>query len=237
MDEKLRISLIASAVGHEIRQPLSSIIMNSRLTLEAFEQDSSRQDLTRERLQNICRDCQRLADIAERISLLLRNVNTEKRPLNLQEVIQSCLHQVQSQLRPLESGFILELPPGPIPLLGDGLQLQLAICNLLRNGIEVLKDHAVAHPQLLLQVITQPESVELLVSDNGPGFPDALEPLQPLISLKEDGYGIGLFVVQLSVQNHGGSITIGRSKRLGGAEVRLLLPTVPITTSSPSLSA
>ena len=102
--------------------------------------------------------------------------------------------------------------------------------------------HAVLRPRVptperILQVITQPESVELLVSDNGPGFPDALEPLQPLISLKEDGYGIGLFVVQLSVQNHGGSITIGRSQRLGGAEVRLLLPTMPITTTSPSLSA
>lgn len=231
MDDKLRISLTASAVGHEIRQPLSSIIMNSRLALEVFDQDTTSQELTRERLEIITRDCQRLAGIAERVGLLLRNVRTEKKPLDLHEVIQSCLMQVQPQLRLLEPGFILDLPPGPIPLMGDALQLQLAICNLLRNGFDALKQHAIEHPQLLLQVNTRPENIELLVADNGPGFPDDLEALQPLMSLKEDGFGIGLFVVQLSVQNHGGTVSLGRSQRLGGAEVVLRLPQHTTTTA------
>jgi|GEM_PF-2067611 len=224
MDEKLRISLTASAIGHEIRQPLSTILLNSKLALEGLGQETATPEDLRERLTVIDAESQRLSLIAERIGLLLRNVHTEKVSLDLREVVDSCVLQLQARVREQEVQFCLEQPDTAVPILGDSVQLQLAICNLLRNSLDALRLHHTAAPRLLLSVRQQSDGISLVVADNGPGFPTGLEPLQPLISLKDDGYGIGLFVVQLSLQNHGGTIRIGRSTQLGGAEVQLHFP-------------
>ena len=225
MDDKLRISLTASAIGHEIRQPLSTILLNSKLALEGLAQETSTPEDLRERLTVIDAESQRLSLIAERIGLLLRNVHTEKVPLDLRQVVDSCVLQLQARVREQEVQFCLEQPDTAVPILGDSVQLQTAICNLLRNSLDALRLHHTAVPRLLVSVRQHSEGISLVVADNGPGFPAGLEPLQPLISLKDGGYGIGLFVVQLSLQNHGGTIRIGRSTQLGGAEVQLHFPT------------
>lgn len=224
MDDKLRISLTASAIGHEIRQPLSTILLNSKLALEGLAQETATPEDLRERLTVIDAESQRLSLIAERIGLLLRNVHSEKVPLDLRQVVDSCVLQLQARVREQEVHFCLEQPDTAVPILGDSVQLQLAICNLLRNSLDALRLHHTAAPRLLLSVRQHSEGISLVVADSGPGFPAGLEPLQPLISLKDDGYGIGLFVVQLSLQNHGGTIRIGSSTQLGGAEVQLHFP-------------
>ncbi len=111
-------------------------------------------------------------------------------------LVDSCVLQLQARVREQEVQFCLEQPETAMPILGDSVQLQLAICNLLRNSLDALRLHHTAVPRLLLSVRQH----------------------------KDDGMGIGLFVVQLSPQNHGGTIRIGLSTQLGGAEVQLHFP-------------
>jgi C4-dicarboxylate-specific signal transduction histidine kinase len=69
----------------------------------------------------------------------------------------------------------------------------------------------------------QSELIELRVGDNGPGFGELDLSDLPLTTTKHQGMGLGLYVVQTTIENHGGTLALGRSS-LGGAEVILRLP-------------
>ena len=106
----------------------------------------------------------------------------------------------------------------PVTVLGDREQLQLVVHNLIRNAIEATG----ADGHLRLALHRQAKAVELEVADDGPGFPQGPVDLDGLLmaSTKSEGMGIGLYVVRCAVDNHNGSLEIGRSD-LGGASVRL----------------
>jgi C4-dicarboxylate-specific signal transduction histidine kinase len=84
----------------------------------------------------------------------------------------------------------------------------------------------VLEPRLDLRLRRDREHVELVVSDNGPGFPPGILEELPLVSTKAHGMGIGLFVVRTMVENHAGSLGVGLSP-LGGAEVTLRFRALP----------
>lgn len=231
MEEKLRVSLSASAVAHEISQPLSTILLNSKLALRALDAGHGQSDVLRPLLEPLVGEAERMDLITERISMLLRNVETTLVPLDLREVVQSAELQLQPRL--LAAGLELErrLPEHPCPLLGDPVQLQLAVVDLLRNAVEALPEAgapgrgaALVKRRLQLSVQRQGEWLALVVADSGTGFPPAFDPHLPLTTTKSRGSGIGLYVVRLSLENHGGRVHYGRSIELGGAEVTLQLP-------------
>ena len=223
-EDKLRVSLSASAVGHEIRQPLSAILLNSQLALEELNSEPTDLDKLRNQLQPMAEQARQMAVICERISLLLRNVETEKVDVDLVHLVRGAVLQQRPNLRSSPIALRCELPEQPMRLKGDPVQLQLAIANLLRNGIEALHQAAPEQPTLHLRLQQQGPWIELAVADNGPGFAPDHDPLEPLNTRKSEGCGIGLYVAQLSMQNHSGRIHCGRSATLGGAEVILQLP-------------
>ena len=144
--------------------------------------------------------------------------------VDLVHLVRGAVLQQRPNLRSSPIALRCELPEQPMRLKGDPVQLQLAIANLLRNGIEALHQAAPEQPTLHLRLQQQGPWIELAVADNGPGFAPDHDPLEPLNTRKSEGCGIGLYVAQLSMQNHSGRIHCGRSATLGGAEVILQLP-------------
>lgn len=223
-EEKLRVSLSATAVAHEIRQPLSSILMKSKMALKELDRIETDSGSLRRLITPLAEEAQQMAAITDRISLLLRNVETERRELDLRQLIQGALLPLRGTLRSPAIEPKCKLPETACVLRGDAIQLQLAIANLVRNSVEALKQASTPAPELRLTLAQPQQWLELRVADNGPGFANAEALLQPLSSTKEKGSGIGLYVVSLTMDNHGGSIELGRSAELGGAEVTLRLP-------------
>ncbi len=224
IEEKLRVSLSASAVAHEISQPLSSILLNSKLALEVLNAEPADAGALRSLLQPLASEAERVNQITERVSMLLRNVDTELVPLDLREVAHSALLQLEPRV--LMAGLKLEclLPDHPCPLRGDAVQLQLAVINLLRNALDAIQDASPPSPRLQLRLQRQADWLELRVADNGKGFPEGFDPNLPLTTTKSRGTGIGLYVVRLTLDNHGGRLRLSRSAALGGAEVVMQLP-------------
>jgi signal transduction histidine kinase len=101
--------------------------------------------------------------------------------------------------------------------MGDVSQIQIALVNLLRIAIEA------GASTIAVTLQRQHDTAVLTVADNGPGFQDPATAIQPLETSKPDGSGLGLFVVQTTMENHRGRLTIGRSS-LGGAAVGLIFP-------------
>jgi signal transduction histidine kinase len=231
LEAKLRTSLTAAAVAHEIKQPLSAILLHSRLLRSRLEQlpDGQVRSLLQPLLEQQLGESERVVTTIEKMRMLLRNVQTEQQRLDLCNVIAS----TRLYLRPLLQRHGVSVVAGgleqPQWLLGDASQLQMALSNLIRNAVEALSQGQVAEPRLQLSLERRIDShgspwLELRVADNGPGFADLQLEQLLLASTKPQGSGLGLFVVNAAVQIHGGSLRLGRSDELGGAEVLLRLP-------------
>lgn len=231
LEAKLRTSLTAAAVAHEIKQPLSAILLHSRLLHSRLEQlpDGQVRSLLQPLLEQQLGESERVVTTIEKMRMLLRNVQTEQQRLDLCNVIAS----TRLYLRPLFQRHGVSVVAGgleqPQWLLGDASQLQMALSNLIRNAVEAISQGQVAEPCLQLSLERRTDShgspwLELRVADNGPGFADLQLEQLLLASTKPQGSGLGLFVVNAAVQIHGGSLRLGRSVELGGAEVLLRLP-------------
>ena len=109
-------------------------------------------------------------------------------------------------------------------LQGDAVPLQMAVSNLLRNGIEAAAERPPGQRHVRLGLEREPGGVVVEVADSGSGFRFDPEGDTVLRSDKPGGSGLGLFVVRTTVANHRGRLSFGRCGELGGARVRLHLP-------------
>ncbi len=227
LERKLKSSLMASAVAHEINQPLAAILMTVQMA-QHYRSDP----LTA--LDAVARETQRVVSTIEKMKVLLRNVETKHTTVDLHEVIDSSLLQVNEMALDHDVTLHRDIPEEPCRIPGDGAQLQMAITNLLRNAID-----ASAHPpmprkrEVVIQLAIHPDEVELSVGDSGPGWTgDGPDP-HGLKTTKPGGTGIGLVIVRTALQNHHGRIIFGTSP-MGGALVTLHLPRRPPQRNNPS---
>lgn len=228
LEAKLRSSLHAAAVAHEINLPLSTMLLNTRLLLE--RSGDQLDGAERQRLEALNHDAQQVVATIEKMRTLLRNVQTDHHPTNLGLVVRSALLQMRTPLR--QAAVELVRDPSleqPLSVQGDPAQIQISVMNLLRNAIEALhQPPATEDPRIgvrLERAIGDNGAavIDLIVDDNGPGFPEGLETITPLETTKPQGSGLGLFVVDTTMANHGGEVTLERSP-WGGARVRLRFP-------------
>lgn len=234
LESKLRSSLTAAAVAHEIQQPLSTLIIGAKLALTRLAQSSGALAQSLEPLlQSQLAEAEQLQQTTEKMRALLRNVQTPHGPVNLSAVVESALLFLERSL--LQAGVQLQCRGLDREhwVMGDAARLQSAVANLLRNGLEALQGAGVSQPRLEVRLRRSGAEVELLVADNGPGFQTGAVAGEPLETTKPTGMGIGLFVVRTTVENHGGRWQVGRSVH-GGAAVRLWLPAVPAPDPHPA---
>lgn len=245
--QALRASLAAAAVGHEIKQPLSTIRLLCQQASRCLPTTTSLGPL----LAQLDSESNRVARTVESMRMLLGNVQSNQEPLDLASAAANAITVTHHQRRVLGVEFTVEglkggaLEESPLPVLGDPMQLQIAISNLLRNGAEAVAAMAPGQRRMRLRLVRQPASSDhpwglagVEVGDSGPGLPQVRgngagsDPggdlgRQPLRSTKSGGSGLGLFVVRTTLEQHGGWLQAGRCPHLGGAAVSLWLPLRP----------
>jgi PAS domain S-box-containing protein len=234
LERKLQSSLTAAAMVHEIQQPLSTLLIGAQLALSSLQQAPLPGSQQLRSLLVTQRDqAQQLQQTTEKMRALLRNVQTPHRPVNLSEVVESALLFLRRIL--LDAGIAVEIQATNAPcwVAGDGAQLQIAVANLLRNAREALLSAATVAPRIDVTLRRDGGALELEVADNGPGLPPDLRDANPVASSEAKGMGVGLYVVQTTMENHGGTLRLGRSP-LDGAAVVLRLPALPTPPSGPS---
>jgi signal transduction histidine kinase len=213
---KLESSLMASAVAHEIKLPLSNILLRTRLALESG-------DLGPEAFTAVSSDAQEAVRTIEKMNVLLRSVETEHSRINLTEVVRTCLIEVQGRLNQ-QGVTVLESGLDRLCFIdGDPAQLRIAITNILRNAAEAIESDERGSAPATIEVSLRhgKRSAVLAIGDSGPGWSGMEHESAPLSTTKPSGSGLGLYVVRTVVcRNHRGKIAFRRS-RLGGAELRL----------------
>lgn len=222
LEKKLRSSLSAAAIAHEINQPLSRILLRCRLG--QLDPDSPAAAASGQfGLAAVAADAEQVVTTIEKMNVLLRSVQTAHTRIDLAEVAQSSLLQVKLLLGKHWVTVRTTLPPEGCPLDGDDVQLQLAIVNLLKNAIEAIAEAGGPRREIELIVENGPDAAVVEVGDSGPGWPGGTIDAAILATTKASGTGVGLFVVSTTVDNHRGTIEVGESP-LGGAAFRISLP-------------
>lgn len=232
LQDKLRSSLQAAAVAHEINLPLSSLLLNAKLLLG--QSDTPLPPELEELLGGIARNADQVVLTIEKMRALLRNVQTSHQPLNLANVVRSALLYLRPNLQ--VSGIQVQrhgLDRRPT-VVGDQAQIQMAVVNLLRNAIEALEQAPCTAdgqaPLISVELVEEHGRVSVVVGDNGPGFSSPQLARQPLETSKPTGTGLGLFLAETTMANHHGELVLGRSPQ-GGAEARLVFPLCAEATS------
>jgi signal transduction histidine kinase len=221
LQRKLKASLTASGVAHEINQPLSTILLNIQLAMNELDQSSAGNGSLANRLSQVESEAERVVKTIAVMRNLLRNVETEHSFLDLVLIAETVL---LNEKYFLDSHRIVVDKFGfnqKVIIYGDGGQLQIAIANILRNSVEALSRENTKQRRLMLVFSRYRKSVSFSVSDNGSGFIQSNPEDLILSTTKPGGSGIGLYLVRLAAENNGGSVSFGRNKLLGGAEVTL----------------
>jgi signal transduction histidine kinase len=215
--QKLKTSLTAAAVAHEINQPLSRILLRAQLDRERRTEAAER-----ETLDALIADAERVVVTIQKMNVLLRNVETDHRPIDLGQIVTSGLLQLKGLLRRTEVSVTKAVPPTGCEVSGDDVQLQMMVTNLVRNAAEAIEAGNSDRREIAIELQADADRVELVIGDSGPGWPGGTIDDKLLDSSKPQGTGIGLFVVKTAVENHQGELAVGRSP-LGGAEFRVRL--------------
>jgi signal transduction histidine kinase len=222
---QLATSRRATAMAHEIRQPLTIIQIESRQLLNKLKASNLPEDsplaCSAKLLVNTASELNRTIGA---MANLLRSARSEQADLDFTDVVLSSIESVQLQLERLGVNLKLQGTDQPQPLRGDAEQLRVACLNLIRNAIDALREVAPEKRKLVLTLEGMEDQLCLHVEDSGHGLPASVGELIQMGSQKSTGMGQGLFIVRRIALNHHGSLEGGQSIALGGAELRLSLP-------------
>jgi signal transduction histidine kinase len=210
------VGQLAAGVGHELRNPLTSIKM---LVQTGLEDDGSR--LTPEDLTVIVGEIRRMERSLQTFLEFARPPRPERRPVELGAVIRAVLGLVRGRAEHQRVNTALEMRDGAVTLVADAGQLQQVFVNLVLNALDVMPSGGV----LTLAAHRAENRVVVEVADTGPGIPKDMTGrlFQPFVSSKDTGLGLGLVISRRIVEDHGG--TIDASNRPGGgASFRVRLP-------------
>jgi two-component system sensor kinase FixL len=208
---------MAAILSHELNQPLTA----AASYLQASQVDLGRAGIMAD---NASRTVELAKSQVLRAGAIIRRarelLTVETQPLEPERMSSMIddLGPIIQLLGPAsDAGIQISIDNIDDRVMADRIQFQQAIVNLVRNAVEAVADRERREVRLIGRP-TSAEFYEIRVEDSGPGLaPDQVERMfEPLMTTKSDGMGLGLSVTRTIVENHGGSLTVGRSE-MGGA--------------------
>lgn len=220
------VGRLASAIAHEIRNPLNYINLTLDHLRTAFAPEDEKKHETFERLALQLKT--EVARINTRISEFLsytRPSTLDLEPLDLRAAAEDALRMVE--VKAAESGIETRVEQtGDVPLiLGDTEALRSVITNLIINSMQAI-DGEGGSLTITISADESAHNARIEVTDTGRGIApeDIAKVFEPYFSTKETGTGLGLAIVKKAVDDHGGTISV-RSKQGGGTTFTITLPT------------
>jgi two-component system sensor kinase FixL len=217
---------LATSIAHEINQPLAAIVTNGETSLRWLARPDQSTDKLTQLTTRIVTNARRASDIIQRLRGMAAKHEPEKHPIDLNEVVEEALlfirHDIDAKAIVLSTSFSPDLPR----VMGDRIQLQQVIINLLVNSVQATALSGPATRAIDIRTsIDDQGSVEFSVFDNGPGVADTDfdRVFESFFSTKETGLGIGLAICQSIINAHGGMIS-GANRPGGGAHFYFTLP-------------
>lgn len=216
---------LGASIAHEINQPLGAILANAEAANIILESPSPDIPALREIVSEILHNDERASAVIKRIRSLMKKAPFELKNLDLNDLAGETVGFLSTLAHARDVELSTDISPDPLPILGDGVQLQQVILNLVVNAIEAMKDLPGERRAVSVRTSRCDKFAELSVSDSGPGIPeDTLKRIfDPFFTTKSEGMGMGLSIAQTIVEAHRGKIT-ATNRAGGGASFSIRLP-------------
>ena len=203
---------LAASIAHEVNQPLGTVVNNASACLNLLAKGTSELEEAREVLKEIIDEANRASAVIARVRQLSKKVPYERIVVNLREVVTDVLALARYQAGTRQITIRTDLPNDLPPVIGDRLQLQQVLLNLVVNGMDAMKEIEVPRRILIISGRSETQDGKLgsliTVQDAGTGFqPEGMNRLfEAFYSTKSEGMGMGLAISRSIIEAHGGKL-------------------------------
>jgi signal transduction histidine kinase len=218
---------LAASLAHEVNQPITGAITNVDVCLRKLGRDKPDLDEVRAAVTRIGRDAQRAAEIIDRIRAQFRKGGLHREAIDVNEISRETVALLRDEAVRYNISVRTELTADLPRVVGDRVQLQQVVMNLIVNSIEAMKDVDGIREIVIKSQRAENEQILVSVSDTGIGFPSQLaeQIFEPFFTTKSQGTGMGLRICRSIVESHSGRLwAVGTPGR--GATFHLSLPVV-----------
>jgi C4-dicarboxylate-specific signal transduction histidine kinase len=220
------IGELTASIAHEVNQPLAAVVANADACVAWLAREHPDLVEARAAAERATQGATRASEVIARIRSLITKATPEKSRLQINQVIEQTAALAAGQASRNEVAIKLELAPELPPVLGDSIQLQQVIVNLLMNGIEAMS--GVTDRPRTLRVRSESQKngqIRVSVQDSGIGLSaDVMGHLfEPFFTTRQKGMGMGLPISRSIVEAHGGKLW-AESNGSGGAIFQFTLP-------------
>jgi PAS domain S-box-containing protein len=217
---------LTASIAHEVNQPLAGIVANADAALRWLDRETPDLERARRSLEWVINDSSRASEVVRRVRALANKSGLEMVPLDVNDVVREVIALMQRELFNHEVSLLTELAPALPAILGDRVQLQQVIINLVMNGIEAMQSVTDRQRELVIRS-RRDEKQQVLVSvtDCGVGISaeDADRLFNPFFTTKSSGMGMGLSICRSIMEAHGGRLW-GTANVPYGATFQLAVP-------------
>jgi signal transduction histidine kinase len=218
---------LTASIAHEINQPLGAILTNAE-TADAILQ-SSNPDIAelKDIVKDILQDDRRANEVIRRMRSLLKKAPFEVKNIDLNDLVRETVEFLSALAIARTVELVSVITPDALPILGDRIQLQQVILNLVVNGIDAMRDTPSETRIISIRTSRVENSAQLSVSDRGSGIPEdkLKEVFVPFFTSKAEGMGMGLSIARTIIEAHHGLIS-AKNRDHGGATFRIRFPLV-----------
>jgi len=219
---------LTASIAHEVNQPLGAIVTNANACLRWLSGEQPNLDEVKQGIDEIVSDANRASKVIGRIRALTKRAPPRKDWLDINESILEIVSLTRNEIRRNHISLRTELSDGLPHVLGDRIQLQQVILNLIINAIEAVDGVAQGAREVMVSSVKDSANgVIVAVLDSGTGLdPDDFDHLfDAFHTTKPEGLGMGLAISRSIVEDHGGRIWARRNTPRG-AVIQFTLPTV-----------
>jgi PAS domain S-box-containing protein len=219
-------------IAHEVSQPLTGVVTNGAACLRWLDRAVPALDEARSSVVEMISDAKRAGDVVQRIRAIAKRTEPEKARLDINELIHDVARLVEREAAAYGASLDLELEPALPAVIGDRVQLQQVMINLVINAFQAMSSTTDRPRELLIRSQRYGDGrVLVAVVDSGIGIEakNADKLFKTFFTTKPSGMGMGLSICRSIVEAHGGQVSAVNNAGLG-ATFQLILPSEESTS-------
>lgn len=232
LDRSAALAEITAGIAHEINQPLAAILSNAQAGRHLINRDPVPSRDIAEILDDIVEDNKRAKQVIVGVRNLLSPQQGSMSPADFTEISDDISRIIMSDLVVRGINLDIRVDAGLPQVLCNKVQIEQVLLNLILNAAKAQSEAGTVTPRIEIIAKSRQSVVSVFVCDNGPGInPDVRQDiLQPGVTTRQDGLGMGLTIAQRIIENHGGAM--GFSSKPGeGTVFRFTLPLAELDTT------